>query len=74
MKSAKIGKKGQEHPKITTVPRCRGLGHRCKVVSRANHIHMVLELAFTNLFGGLEAARKRKSCNFGRFGPCRAYH
>ena len=63
--------KDKKRPKNSTVPGCRGLGSSS---FRMNHNPRVLEVAFTNRFAGVETARRQKSYNFGRFGPCRAHH
>ena len=65
-KVRKVRKRVKKHPKNTTVTRCRSLGYRCKVDSRASHNPRVPEITFSNCLAGIEAARKRKSCNFGR--------
>ena len=71
-KVRKLGKRAKYTQKLLCVARRKSLGNRCKVVSRAEPNSRVLELAFVVRLA-VEAESRRKSCNFGRFGPYRAH-
>ena len=72
-KSAKIEKNGIIHPKTTIVVMYKCLGYPCEVVLRAKHNPRVLEQAFANRSVAVRVENRRKSSNFGHFGPCRTH-
>ena len=71
--SAKTGKTGEKSPNTTGVVRCRSLGNRCKVVSRANHNSRAPESKFVVSLAAPETTDKQKLYNFGSFGLSRAH-